>query len=166
MTQKRKPPSLSEKLAAALLHLDALRCQVDPALAACIERERAKQMTPKQIAQHYQWDHSPIPHAWDGSTHPTNLNPIPVKHHREKTAKKDVPVIAKAKRAGKKHALHQSAMQAKTAPEPPEPIMETVKPRWKDKWSKSAPMPGTKASGVKKSMSGKVSRRSSGRSES
>lgn len=160
---KRKPPSLSEKLAAALLHLDALRCKADPALAACIERERAKQMTPKQIAQHYQWDHYPIPHAWDGSTHPTNLNPIPVKHHREKTAKKDVPIIAKAKRAGKKHALHQSAMQAKATPESEPP---QVKPRWKDKWSKTAkPMPGTKASGLKKSMSGKVSRRSSGPTE-
>lgn len=96
-----KEASLKERYAAALLHLEAARCTIDPTLQACIDREKAKQMSPEQIIGHFDVDHYPVPKALGGSNHPTNLNPIPRGGHKKKTAKKDIPVIAKVRRSVK-----------------------------------------------------------------
>ena len=146
--KKRKAPTTKEKLASALLALDHCRAKIDPTLAACIDREKAKDMTPEQIIGTHDFDHFPIPHAWGGTNHPTNLVPRPREEHRAKTAKKDVPMIAKVKRvAAKSVIVRKSEEEVSVEPK-----------KGKSKWQ-SAPLPGTKASGIKKSMSGKVSKR-------
>ena len=154
---KRKAPTMAEKLASALLHLEAARCKLDPTLQACVDREKAKGMTPQAIIHHWEVDHYPVPVALGGSNHPTNLMPRPKAEHRHKTAKKDVPVIAKVKRAGKAHAEHVQVMAEKAAPV--DPMSKQVVWRGKSKWGKQAPMPGTKASPWKKGLGKKAERR-------
>lgn len=163
--KRKKPPTKSEKLAAALLHLDTLRCKVDPTLAACIERSRAKLMTPKQIEQHFEWDHDPVPRALDGTNHPTNLNPRPVANHREKTHKKDIPMLAKVRRSLKSEKFvvkRPQEPEAKSEIGVEIAVESEVKPEVKAETRpkiKSRPMAGTKASGWKIPMSGKAHRR-------
>lgn len=156
----KKPPTKHEKLAAALLHLDSLRCKIDPALAACIDRERAKLMTPQQIERHFQWDHDPVPRAFDGTNHPTNLNPRPVANHREKTHKSDIPKIAKVRRiVNEEKFVVKRRSDAPNADPNPSTTAET--PHWtRRRPIPSRPLPGAKASGWKKDMSGKATRRS------
>ncbi len=74
----------------------------------------------------------PVPHAIGGSDNVSDLLPVHVACHADKT-KRDVREIAKTKRI---HAKHIGA--------------------WR---SKSPPMPGTKRSGWKRLFSGKVERR-------
>lgn len=93
-----KEATLKERYAAALLHLEAARCQIDPTLQACIDREKAKLMTPAEIIGHFDVDHEPIPKFFGGSNHPTNLNPKGKAVHRAKTSKKDSPAMAKTRR--------------------------------------------------------------------
>jgi hypothetical protein len=107
-----KEATLKERYAAALLHLEAARCTIDPTLQACIDRERARLLTAEQIISHFEVDHV-VPKAFDGSNHPTNLNPIPKGGHRTKTAKKDVPLIAKTKRLAQNMAQWRNSMTNK-----------------------------------------------------
>jgi hypothetical protein len=85
----RKHITLSTKLAAALLELGD------------IPFSQAQRMTTKQIIKLYHFDHYPIPHAEGGPDEPWNLKPMLMAAHREKTAKIDVPGIAKRKRITK-----------------------------------------------------------------
>lgn len=89
---ERKHISLKVKLAAALL-------KAYPA----IPHEEAKKLTADQIIARFHFDHWPIPHAHGGPDEPWNLVPLPVDEHRHKTAKKDVPQIAKTKRITREH---------------------------------------------------------------
>ena len=75
--------------------------------------EHAKQMTAEQFLSLYEWDHYPIPRAEGGSDHFTNLVPLLRSDHRKKTAKLDVPRIAKNKRVGSKHQAHLERMKQK-----------------------------------------------------
>jgi hypothetical protein len=102
---KRKPPSMAEKLASALLELQRLRG--DP-----IPREHAKMMSAEQINSLFQFDHAHR-HANGGSTHPTNLTPLLIGEHREKTAKVDVPELAKGDRLRPVHIEFQKRVLAK-----------------------------------------------------
>lgn len=77
---------LSTKLAATL------------ALYLKIPHEQAKQMTTQQILRSVEWDHYPIRKADGGPDAAWNLMPRLKQEHRDKTAKIDVPAIAKSKR--------------------------------------------------------------------
>ncbi len=63
----------------------------------------------------FDWDHV-VPHAHYGDIHFTNLTPMLRPDHRRKTAKVDVPRIAKSKRIARKQAAHQSRMAEKLLP--------------------------------------------------
>lgn len=99
---KRKPPTLKDKLAAALLQIvryDAEECTFVPV----IPYAEAKSLTADQIIARFHFDHG-IAHAHDGPAAPWNLTPMPVEDHRRKTATIDIPRIAKSKRIQKREA--------------------------------------------------------------
>jgi len=121
----RTAPTLREKLAAALL-------QLNPAL-----REWAKTRTTNDIIAMFECDHYPVPVAEGGTNHPTNLEMILVHEHREKTAKTDVPRIAKGKRLTDAHVAFQAKILAKSGQGPSE-----TSP-WRGKWP-SRPMQSRK----------------------
>jgi hypothetical protein len=109
MTAKRKSPNLSEKLASALLTI----CRPDEngKLVPVIDPERAKGMTPKEIAHVFEFDHVVL-HAFGGSNHPSNLVPRPKPEHREKS-RRDTSIAAKDKRITPAQAEFQRKMLAK-----------------------------------------------------
>jgi hypothetical protein len=86
----RKEPTLTAKLAACVRELLG------------IPWEHARLMTDDQVLSLVQWDHDPFYHSqhkhepWVDEH--WNLNPQPIRGHREKTAKVDVPQIAKTRR--------------------------------------------------------------------
>ncbi len=101
---ERKHISLKVKLAAALLQMK--RCErtlTGERWTLVIPHEEAKTLTPDQIIARFHFDHYPIPHAQDGPDEPWNLTPAPIAGHQEKTAKVDIPQIAKTKRISKDH---------------------------------------------------------------
>jgi hypothetical protein len=103
----RKSPSMAEKLASALLELQRLRG--DP-----IDRDHAKAMSAAQVNSLFHFDHA-AGYACDGAdNHPTGLTPLLIAEHREKTATRDVPAIAKGKRLSAAHAKFRERMLAKT----------------------------------------------------
>lgn len=97
---KRKALSLATKLAAALA------CLLPQA-----ERDelRARHAAPEEVISRFHQDHI-VPHADDGTDDWWNINPLLVALHQEKTAKVDVPRIAKGKRLRAKEAEHQRRM--------------------------------------------------------
>lgn len=138
----RKQPTLREKLAALAL---TIKVEDDGQLVPLVTRDEAKQMTADQILSLLQWDHDPVPVALGGTNHPTNLVARPILEHRIKTAKKDVPAIAKTERISKSHQEFQRKLLAKTGQaEAPEAK------RFK------AVLPGSRASRFKKKINGQV----------
>ena len=99
MTRAHIP--LQTKLASALLALGH------------IPFEDAKLMSAGMICSLYHFDHDPIPKAEGGPDEPWNLSPRLITQHREKTAKVDVPGIAKRKRVAAKHSQHRAKVEAK-----------------------------------------------------
>jgi hypothetical protein len=97
---RRKPPTLRQKLAAALLTM--VRDDGHGNLVPIIPYAEARAMTTEEILSRFQWDHS-VYVTWNGSNHPTNLTPLPIAVHREKT-KRDVKAIAKVRRSEKRKA--------------------------------------------------------------
>jgi hypothetical protein len=81
----RKEPTLTAKLAAAIRELFQ------------IPHEHAKLMTDDQVLSLVQWHHIEY-HATGGSDEHWNLDPLTIKGHKARTAKIDVPQIAKTKR--------------------------------------------------------------------
>jgi hypothetical protein len=114
----RKHISLTVKLAAALLKLGH------------VPHSQARRMTADQIIALYHFDHYPIPHAQGGVNEPWNLDPVLVAVHREKTAKIDLPMIAKTKRISKSHEEFRRKLLT--------PRDERIKP--KSRWG-SRPFP-------------------------
>ena len=153
---KRKQPCSKEKLAAALLQIK--RVDEKGAFVPLIDRDWAKGATPEQIIAAFELDHHPVPVAFGGTNHPTNLQHTLKAEHREKTAKKDIPVIAKVKRVGKKYLAHTAKIESKAEPAG-QCETQAVIFRGKSKWGMQKPMAGTKASGIKKGLGGKVTRR-------
>ena len=84
----RKDPTLTAKLAAALREL------------LQIPHEHAKLMTEDQIISLVQWHHIEY-HATGGTVDHWNLDPLTIRGHRARTAKIDVPQIAKTRRISK-----------------------------------------------------------------
>jgi hypothetical protein len=105
MTRAHIP--LQTKLAATLLALGH------------IPHDDARLMSAGMICSLYHFDHDPIPKAEDGPDEPWNLTPRLITQHREKTAKVDVPGIAKRKRVAAKQEQHSERMQAKLTGEAP-----------------------------------------------
>lgn len=101
--------NLTTKLAAALLALGDIPYQ------------ESKRLSSRQICSLYQFDHFPIRHADGGPDEPWNLIPRLIKAHREKTAKIDVPQIAKSRRLRDKEAEFRRKLLAKGEPDCPAP---------------------------------------------
>ena len=87
---KRGHISLKTKLVAALS-------------ALFLTHDEARALSEDQVLSLVVWDHYPIPHAEGGEDTHYNLTPLLIASHREKTAKIDVPGIAKRKRISKAH---------------------------------------------------------------
>ena len=85
--RKRGHISLKTKLAAAIG-------------ALFFTYDERKELSEDQILSLIQWDHDPIPHTppYNGTDDHFNLVPLLIGEHREKTAKFDVPRIAKGRR--------------------------------------------------------------------
>lgn len=103
---KRKQPNMSEKLGSALLEVQRLRG--DP-----IDRDCAKAMTADQICSLFQFDHDAGYAAHGAGNHPTEMTPLLIAEHREKTAKKDKPAISKCTRLSKEHEEHRARLLSK-----------------------------------------------------
>lgn len=86
----RKKISDTTKLAAALRELFQ------------IPHWHAKLMTEDQLLSLFEWHHNEY-HATEGSDEHWNLEPLTIKGHRARTAKIDIPQIAKTKRIKKEH---------------------------------------------------------------
>lgn len=110
---------LKVKLAAALLQM--LRPDENGKLVPVIPHEDAKHMTADQIISLFNFDHTPIPKAHGGPDAPWNLEPRPILEHRRKTAKVDVPMIAKTDRIIDAQAEFRRRLLAKDAGEPRAP---------------------------------------------
>jgi len=95
--------SLTQKLAAALMVVEELRGAIK------MSRDDARYLTADQFASLWQFDHA-VAHAHGGSDHFTNLYPMLIAEHREKTAKVDVPRIAKSRRVEKKWSEFTAAI--------------------------------------------------------
>jgi hypothetical protein len=102
--------NMTEKLAAAC------------AIIAGIPFEHRKLMTAEQVLSLFNFDHDPLPHAkpFDGPNVHWNCTPrliyggsLAGMGHREKTAKHDVPQIARARRLSEKQEEFRRAMLAK-----------------------------------------------------
>jgi hypothetical protein len=113
---------MAEKLASALLELQRLRG--DP-----IDREHAKLMTAEQICSLFQYDHASGYACHGADNHPTKLTPLLIADHREKTAKTDLPAIAKGKKIAAKHEEFKRRLLRKSGVA----IDEPYKPKQKQK---------------------------------
>lgn len=121
----RKHISLKTKLAAALS-------------ALFFTHDEAKALSEDQILSLVVWDHDPIPHAHGGPDTHFNLVPRLIAGHREKTAKVDVPMIAKVKRISKDHEAFRQRLLMPRDERPPKPS------RWGKRPMRSRNHPSTK----------------------
>ena len=142
---KRKRPTLTERLAATLLEMKYADGK------PVIDREAAKAMTAKEICAQFEFDHT-VHVAIGGGNSPSNLTPRPIAEHAVKTAKTDIPQIAKTKRITAEQEQFRRRLLSKTEDQPPAQ-------RAKKQKIKSRPMDGTIASGRKKKMNGTVVKR-------
>lgn len=108
---KRKKPSLTEKLAAALRIL----LEQQPAPRSMFNWPALRGLTAKQFCALFEFDHE-VEHALYGADDWTNLRPLykGTGEHREKTRKR-APVLAKARRQRKKEESHRDRVLAKYA---------------------------------------------------
>ena len=109
-TPRKRPPNMTEKLAAALLQI---KCGED--LHWLIPEPLRSAGTAQEICQSVEWDHWPRPRWIGGGNEPQNLDPLPVREHREKS-KLDTAKAAKTKRVATKHALPTSERKRKGRP--------------------------------------------------
>ncbi len=111
---KRAHISLKTKLASALLALEDY--QADPVTGKTrrmrlIPYTDAQLMTSDQIISLFAFDHYPQRKADGGSDEPWNLEPRLIRAHRAKTAKVDVPEMAKSKRIRRKEEEHHGRIR-------------------------------------------------------
>jgi hypothetical protein len=118
----RPPIRLRVKCAAAFLAL------TDDSGEPLIPWEHAKQMTAAQIISLFQFDHYPIRAEAGGPALPWNLVPRLIRAHRRKTAKRDLPEIAKIRSVTAAEAEFRARLLAKDRGEP----------RRKSRWPKRA----------------------------
>ena len=120
-TRKPRPAEtkaqLSEKLAAVLRDL---MVEVDGKLVRAIPYEDAKGMTCDEIIEKFDFDHG-IHHAIDGPHEHWNYTARMRASHRVKSAKIDIPQIAKTKRITAKEEAFRARLLAKATGEPVAP---------------------------------------------
>jgi hypothetical protein len=100
MPPRKAVPQRTLKVAALRTLAESLRVERDGQLVPALSHEQAKKMTEADIEAMFEYDHN-IHHAIGGSVQHWNLTPILKAKHREKTAKQDIPQIAKTKRLEK-----------------------------------------------------------------
>lgn len=164
MNSRRDYIPLKTRLAAALCQM--LRPNEDGVLERVISHDEAKALTPEEILSKFHFDHYPIRHEMGGPSEPWNLVPLPVSDHRNKTAKIDIPQIAKGKRIDKDQQAFRAKMLAKSGQaqmdeagsEEDEAGASPRQRRAIGSGSKlsSGPMPFGRKSKLKKTMGGKV----------
>lgn len=152
-----RDPNLSEKLASMLLTIQ--RPGTSGKLEPVISRERAKTMTAAEIIAQFECDHDVLVAFADKTrpdrvNHPTNLTMRPKPEHREKTAKRDVPAVAKSKRLIKSEKLHADIMAQKAGLAPRETGAAPRAPR--SSWGGARPIPGSRNSPYKRKLNGRT----------
>ena len=140
---KPRPPSLAEKLASVLLLLKVGDEWLIP------EPIRSKGNA-KEILKCCQWDHYPIRRVDGGTNDPRNIRPLPDHVHAAKTAKKDLPEIAKGKRIRRSVEKTRAIILAKVG----RPADDEVRRR-----RKKHPLPCGRDSGWKKPLGKNAIRR-------
>lgn len=115
MTDRRHHLSLTTKLASALLHM--VRQDEDGKFVPVIPHTEAKTMTADEIVARFDFDHV-VFHAIGGDIRPSNLTPRLRAEHRDKTAKVDIPAIAKVKRLSKSEEEFRARITARDRGEP------------------------------------------------
>lgn len=113
---KRKHISLETKLAAALIQMK--RVDENGELVPIISHDEAKRLTSREICAMFDFDHCVVPHAEGGVDEAWNLAPVPRELHRAKTAKEDIPRIARNKRITKSQEEFRRRLLAKDAGDP------------------------------------------------
>jgi hypothetical protein len=116
MTRRRAHIGLKTRLASALCQM--LRPNERGVLVPVISFEQAQRMTEDEILAAFHFDHYPVPHSQGGSDHHSNIMPVPTREHQVKTAKIDIPQIAKTKRLARAASEHVAALAAKAAGAP------------------------------------------------
>jgi hypothetical protein len=130
---------IEEELACALVHLLG------------IPREHAKLMTAGQVRSLVEFDHI-VHHAIGGEHVHHNLTPRQILDHREKTHKIDRPQIRKTQRLSAEQEAFRKRLERKTDPT----VAQEIQPPSR---FQSRPLAGTKQSGLKRRMDGKVVKR-------
>jgi hypothetical protein len=90
-----------------------VRVERDGQLVPAITYEQAKDMTEAEIEAFWHWDHI-VPHAIGGSCEHYNLQPMIKQDHALKTAKKDIPQVAKTKRISAKEQAFRASLLRKS----------------------------------------------------
>jgi hypothetical protein len=130
---------------------------IEEELACCIAallgipHEHQKRLTAQDVRALVQFDHA-IHHAIGGGAVFHNLTMRTIADHREKTAKIDIPQIAKTKRLSAEQEAFRKRLERKTDPT----VAQEIQPPSR---FRSRPLAGTKQSGMKRRMDGKVVKR-------
>ena len=112
---KRAHIPFKTKLAATLCQMKVVN--EEGKFVDAIPFEEARQMSVEQILSLFHFDHYPVRKAEGGPDEPWNLTPRFIPAHRQKTAKKDQPEIAKNKRISEAHEEFRQRILAKTTSE-------------------------------------------------
>jgi hypothetical protein len=116
--RRRAHIPLKVKLAATLIELTRARLQNSGWLEEANRfYEDSKLMSADQINSLFHFDHHPIHHANGGPDEPWNLTPLMIRQHRTKTAKRDLPAMAKDTRIeGKWRDFHRAVAKGRKPP--------------------------------------------------
>lgn len=107
---RRPHVSLKVKLASALLQM--MRVDEAGKFVPVISYEESKGMTADEIIGRFDFDHG-VYHVFGGPAEPWNFTPRIRPDHRVKTAKIDIPAIAKTKRLTKSEQAFRERLLAK-----------------------------------------------------
>jgi len=143
-TKTKRLPNKTEKIAACLLLLK----RGDDWL---IPEPIRSTGSADEICRCVEWHHTILPHELGGDTRPQNITPLLVEDHKIETHKVTRPAIRRAQRLSEAQAAHHEAMRRKLLGR-----SEHGEPKSR---MKGRPLPGTKASGLRRRMNGKVERR-------
>lgn len=112
MSRPRAHISLKTKLAATLCQM--VRPNADGEFEPVIPHDEAKRLSESEILARFDFHHAVDPHALGGSDHHSNLVPMLRSDHRERTAKIDIPAIAKSKRLTREQERFRATVTAKS----------------------------------------------------
>lgn len=140
----RRLPNKTEKIAACLLLLKRGDDWLIP------EPVRSTGSA-DEICRCVEWHHTILPHELGGDTAPQNITPLLTADHLVETHKVTRPAIRRTKRLAEAHGEHQEAMRRK--------LLSKGEARKPASRMRGRPLPGTKASGLRRRMNGRVERR-------